>query len=64
MRAVAWLVSTVAANASGSEDLPIEIDDYELQVLERQGVDGEELPCFVCTCVCYDYEDDDEDEDD
>lgn len=50
-----------AANASGSEDLPIEIDDYELQVLDREGVNAEELPCFACTCVCYDYEGDDPD---
>lgn len=48
-----------AANASGSEELPIRIDDYELMTLTWETLDGELVPCFACTCVCFDYVDDD-----
>ena len=47
-----------AANASGSADLPIEIDDYEIEKAAWETVDGEQVPCFACTCVCYDYPND------
>jgi hypothetical protein len=50
-----------AANASGSDLLPIEIDNYELEKATWEDVNGERQPCFACTCVCYDYTADDPD---
>jgi hypothetical protein len=46
------------ANRS-KDQLPIEIDEYSLEIATWENVDGEDLPCYKCTCVCYDYVDDD-----
>lgn len=47
-----------AANRS-KDQLPIEIDDYTIDVMTWENVGGDSLPCYQCTCVCYDYVDDD-----
>jgi hypothetical protein len=49
-----------AANRS-KDELPIEIDDYTIDLATWETVNGERQPCFACICVCYDYEDDDPD---
>lgn len=47
-----------AGNRS-KDNLPIEIDDYTIEVMTWETVEGESMPCYACTCVCYDYVDDD-----
>jgi hypothetical protein len=41
------------------DQLPIEVDDYTIDIATWTTVEGEELPCYACLCVCYDYIDDD-----
>jgi hypothetical protein len=47
-----------AANNS-LDQLPIEIDDYTIEIMTWENVEGESMPCYACTCVCYDYAGDD-----
>ena len=47
-----------AANATGGE-VPINIDNFEIELATYENVNGARQPCFWCTCRCYDYIDDD-----
>lgn len=47
------------ANASGA--LPIEIDNFTIELATEAMVDGEMSLCFYCTCPCLKYTNDDPD---